>query len=152
MFEMMLRLEMVTKKTKFLEVYACQWLGPSIIGKLYEKWCYVTLYKGASMDPSWMHAKRNYQKKKKKKKKKIDVLLLFSNSAASQRCRKCGNSNFLFVKMQQPLKLLDYSNSGVQYRNLTTCQQAPQLEHTVLLSPCWDSSKSTFSVCWDGAF
>ena len=40
--ETKLRLEMVTKKTVF-RVYACQWLGPSTIEKLYDKMvlCYI---------------------------------------------------------------------------------------------------------------
>lgn len=50
-----------------------------------------------------MHAKRNHQKKKKEN---IDVLLLFLNSAASQRYQKYGNSNFLFVNVKQPFKLV----------------------------------------------
>lgn len=44
------------------------------------------------------------QRGARRKKGKIDVLLLLSNSAASQRCWKLGNSNLLFVNIQQLLK------------------------------------------------
>lgn len=140
------------QENQVFRVYACQWLGPSIIEKLYEKMVLCSLYKGASMDPSWMHAKKNYQKMKKEK---IDVLLLFSNSAASQRCRKFGNSNFLFVNMQQPFKLVRRLDSAYDAEIWQHVSILWKLEHTVLRSPCWISSKHTFSVlvvCWEGAF
>lgn len=92
---------MVTKKTSF-RVYACQWLGPRIIGKLYEKMVLCYIIKVLLRTPAECMQRGTI---KSMKKEKIDVLLLFSYSAASQRCRKFGNSNFLRVKMQQPLKL-----------------------------------------------
>ena len=59
-----------------------------------------------------MHAKRNYQKQKKKRK--ISVRQLSSNSAASQRCRKFGNSSFLLVKLQQPFNLVFHLRFTIQ--------------------------------------
>lgn len=63
--------------------------------------------------------------KSRKIKEKIDVLLLFSKQAASQRCQKFGKSNFcycLFVKMQQPFKLV--------FQPWFTGQTTGQCEHT----------------------
>lgn len=56
---------------------------------------------------------------KRGNKEKIDVLLLFSNSAASQRCQKFGNSNFLTTDMQQPLKLVHQLRCMTQKCDIT---------------------------------
>lgn len=81
---------------------------------------------------------------KRRNKENIDVLLLFSNSAASQRCRKFGNSNFIF---EMPFK---YSNSGGWSRNQTACQHslwAHSVASTLLTIPSIQIGWRKFKCC-----
>lgn len=103
------RNEMVTKKNYVFRVYACQWLGPSITGKLYEKNGAMLHYIKVLL---WTPAEcmQRGTIKRRRKKEKMDVLLLFSNECCLQKMSEnLEESNFLLVKMH-PFNYPRYPN------------------------------------------
>lgn len=85
------------QENKVFRVYACQQLGPYIRKTIWKNGAMLWYIKVLLRTPAECMQRGTIRDKRKKN---TEVLLLFRNNAASQRCLKVRNSNFMWGKMQ----------------------------------------------------
>lgn len=109
-------------------------VGSQYNSKLYiKKWCYV-IYKGASMDPSWMHAKRNSEKKRKKKDGEKWCPTTLFKYCCFPKMSDVRISTWCWLPCNRPSS--PSTNSGVQYSKVTSSHRHFSA-NTLLLGLCW---------------
>lgn len=141
---MMLRLEVVTKKIKFR--VCMPMVGSQYNSKLYiKKWCYV-IYKGASMDPSWMHAKRNSEKKREKKEGEKWCPTTLFKYCCFPKMSDVRISTWRWLPCNRPSS--PSTNSGAQYSKVPSHQHFSA--NALLLGLCWPSQHVKVSG-WEGS-